>query len=137
MKSQYDVILRLSGISSIDFDQDGLRWPRTTLELVNNEILFYSTPEAAKFVDRTVFEIIAKNNEAELQLLLVNVLRTPIVIEGLNTTSIGNLAFVATFASLPELQTAAFKKLFQLRQLHLIELSKGTPNASTSKIAEA
>ncbi|MCA0428710.1 MAG: hypothetical protein LCH37_14845 [Bacteroidetes bacterium] len=115
MENKAEFIRLRTGITSADFDQDGLRWPTFTLELVRGEILFWPMLEAAKFVDRVVFEIVSKSDQTELSILMANLKRNRPTLESANTTSIGNLAFVATFSGVPELSALAYKQLLELR----------------------
>jgi len=108
MSFQYSTI---SPVNRVDFDELGFRYPLDHIDMVFPSIAHWPLPLQATFVDLVVFEIVSKNNEFEVSLLLSSIDKK---ITEPNTTVIGNLAYIAMYCQNYNVKQAAFFKLNQV-----------------------
>lgn len=95
------------------FDQFGLRWPQDHLDRIWPEIITWPLPLLTQYVDQVVFEIISKNDPEEMKII-----ESSIEVKGAaypNTTSVGNLAFIAMYAKDSKIKQLAYDRLNKTR----------------------
>lgn len=123
------VLPPLGGIKPEDFNEDNLRWPIEYLNFIGPSNLTYTDPVLALFVDRITYELIAKSDEYELDLLARNLLlqlnpafedESSIEAEYfwtnvINATSAGNIAFIALYCQKESTRQLAREYLDKLR----------------------
>lgn len=95
-------------IPNKEFDQNGLKFPITYLNQIKGAIIFLPLEFMAEYVDAVTQTNIDSNNNYFMNKCLINFHSPSEGWENINTTSIGNTAYMALYGNNKELRDKSF-----------------------------